>query len=89
MSRTREYSRAQRERVIKRKKYICTVCKGIPDYYKFDGQFSKGKTHCSCGLCRQRDPFGRHLLTLNEARADRRMREGMEYYQEFGLDEVS
>jgi hypothetical protein len=28
-------------------------------------------------------------LTLNEARAERRMREGMEYYQEFGLDEVS
>jgi hypothetical protein len=28
-------------------------------------------------------------LTLNEARAERRMREGMEDNQEFGLDEVS
>ena len=52
MSRSREYTRYQRRMHIGRKKRIvaevgCWV-------YKFDGQLSKGKIHCSCPMCRSK-----------------------------------
>jgi hypothetical protein len=50
MNRDREYYREMREKHIKRKKRISHQGRDYW-YYKFDGQYSKGKIHCSCPLC--------------------------------------
>jgi len=57
MKKTRAYRRSQRTRVIKRKvrllrryggeKYVSAWSRGGRI-----GRFSKGKIHCSCGMCR-------------------------------------
>lgn len=52
--RTLAYKRYQRHRAISRKKNICHKRDGS-DWYKHDGQYSKGKIHCGCGICK----FGR------------------------------
>lgn len=50
INRPRNYYRIQRIRHIKRKKRIV---KSYNDYwyYKYDGQYSKGKIHCDCPKC--------------------------------------
>ena len=48
------YRRAVRCKAIKRKKGISRAVYGF-DWYRYDGQYSKGKIHCGCGLCK----FGR------------------------------
>lgn len=68
--RTRAYRREMRKKHIMRKKRICNAhktfavfengkadfSKEVPmEWYKHDGQYSKGKIHCNCGLCK----FGR------------------------------
>ena len=64
MYRTREYRRDIRNRKIARKKRICNNY-GF-EWYKHDGQYSKGKIHCSCKSCK----YGRHynLPTLRDER---------------------
>lgn len=54
MKRDRGYFREMREKHIKRKK------KKSAHYwnYKFDGQYSKGKIHCSCEMCRSKTNNG-------------------------------
>ena len=66
MSRSRAYNRIQRKKAIKRKKRICAEFFGDRSWYKFDGQYSKGKAHCSCPMCREKDFRGKHILTLSE-----------------------
>ena len=46
----RGYYRYMRNKHISRKKRIVHE---MNDYwiYKYDGQYSKGKIHCSCGMC--------------------------------------
>lgn len=44
MARTRSYRREVRNKAIARKKWIC-------HHVYWDGQYSKGKIHCSCSLC--------------------------------------
>lgn len=52
MYRTREFRRDVRNRKIAHKKYICNHVNSIgSNWYKHDGQYSKGKIHCSCPLC--------------------------------------
>lgn len=50
MSRSRSFTRYQRKAHISRKKRI--IAGGNIWYYKFEGQLSKGKIHCSCPMCR-------------------------------------
>lgn len=50
MSRSRAYTRYQRRAHISRKKRI--IAEENIWYYKFEGQLSKGKIHCSCPMCR-------------------------------------
>ena len=75
MSRTRDFRRMLREKTIKRKKRICREKFIYPDVYRFDGQYDKGKIHCSCRMCREKDERGRHILTRSERNAIRRMYE--------------
>ncbi|MCM1527573.1 MAG: hypothetical protein NC091_10025 [Bacteroides sp.] len=56
--RGRAYLRNVRNKKIKRKKRISKAVYGW-DYYPHDGQYSKGKIHCGCGLCK----FGRKYGT--------------------------
>lgn len=52
MARTRSYRREVRNKAIARKKWICHhVYWDGQDWYEHDGQYSKGKIHCSCPLC--------------------------------------
>ena len=52
MEREKAYRRYVRNKAIKRKKRIRNkICGDGNTYYKFDGQYSKGKIHCSCPLC--------------------------------------
>lgn len=47
---SRQFRQHQRERAIVRKKEIAKAIYGT-DAYEVDGQYSKGKVHCSCPLC--------------------------------------
>ena len=42
---------------IQRKKHISNAVYGV-DWYKCDGQYSKGKIHCGCGLCKFGKRYG-------------------------------
>ena len=52
MNRSRAYYREQRERAIKRKKAISKKVYGFDWYRDYDGNYSKGKIHCGCGICK-------------------------------------
>lgn len=56
-----EYRRYVRNKTIIRKKRISNLVYGF-DWYRHDGQYSKCKIHCGCGLCK----FGKKydLLTI-------------------------
>ena len=45
------YRRYVRNKTILRKKRIGNSVYGL-DWYRHDGQYSKGKIHCGCGLCK-------------------------------------
>lgn len=59
MIRTRSYRREVHNKTIARKKRICRAIYGASiggvetpgKWYKHDGQYSKGKIHCSCKMC--------------------------------------
>lgn len=55
--RGREYRRYVRNKTILRKKCISNSVYGL-DWYKHDGQYSKGKIHCGCGLCKFGKRYG-------------------------------
>lgn len=49
--RGKAYHRDVRDKNIQRKKRISKAVYGL-DWYPHDGQYSKGKVHCGCGLCK-------------------------------------
>lgn len=58
----RRYYRIQRKKHINRKKKIIKEQNNYW-YYKHDGILSKGKIHCSCGMCRKKtNNKGKHRL---------------------------
>lgn len=66
MSRTRSFRRDVRNKTIARKKRICRAIYGASiggfenpgAWYKYDGQYSKGKIHCSCKMCTYSKYYG-------------------------------
>lgn len=52
--RNRNYVRRMRAKHIKRKKNIVKNIYRWDHYYPHDGQYSKGKIHCSCPMCNQK-----------------------------------
>ena len=56
--RDRAYRRLVRNTVIKRKKTICRNVYHLDSWYSFDGQYSKGKIHCGCGICKYGKKYG-------------------------------
>jgi hypothetical protein len=51
MYRTRSYRRDVRNRKIAHRKHIVHRYWDGCEWYKHDGQYSKGKIHCSCRMC--------------------------------------
>ena len=70
MSRSRAFTRYQRRAHISRKKRI--IAEENIWNYKFEGQLSKGKIHCSCPMCLVK------FYDCKQARDIRRM-DSMEY----------
>ena len=68
MNHSREYYRKMRKKHINRKKRIIknTRCW----YYKHEGTLSKGKIHCSCPYCNEKNLTHRHLITNQEIRSN-------------------
>lgn len=79
-NRTRDYYRKARAKSIRYRKGVVRSFgfhpiwdeayeSGIPFFYKYSGQFSKGKIHCSCPLCRHQEPKHqdkRNLLSMEQ-----------------------
>lgn len=63
--RNRAYLRNMRRKSIQRKKRISNSVYGF-DWYKHDGQYSKGKIHRGCGLCKFGKKYG--LPTIKSMR---------------------
>lgn len=63
--RDKAYLRDVRKRKIQRKKRINKAVYGL-DWYPHDGQYSKGKIHCGCGLCKFGKKYG--LPTIRDMR---------------------
>lgn len=61
----RAYTRGMRHHAISRKKAIVLNRDG-DDWYKHDGQYSKGKIHCGCKICKWSKHY--HLPTLRTER---------------------
>lgn len=55
--RGRGYQRYVRNKTILRKKRISNSVYGL-DWYNYDGQYSKGKIHCGCELCKFGKKYG-------------------------------
>lgn len=51
------YRRYVRNKTIQRKKSISNSVYGL-DWYHYDGQYSKGKIHCGCELCKYGRKYG-------------------------------
>lgn len=76
--RDRAYLRDVRNRKIQRKKRISKSVYGF-DWYKHDGQYSKGKIHCGCELCKFGKRYG--LPTVKDIREKSRERIMLEDYK--------
>ncbi len=63
--RDKAYLRDVRKRKIQRKKRISKTVYGL-DWYPHDGQYSNGKIHCGCGLCKFGKKYG--LPTIRDMR---------------------
>lgn len=76
--RNRAYFRKVRYKNIRRKKLISKSVYGL-DWYKHDGQYSKGKIHCGCGLCKFGKKYG--LPTYRDMREKSREKSLVEDYK--------
>ena len=64
-----DYRRYVRSKTILRKKCISNSVYGL-DWYKHNGQYSKGKIHCDYGLCKFGKGYG--LPTIRDMREFKR-----------------
>ena len=79
--RTRAFRRDVRNKSIKRKKAIVHSRDGS-DWYKFDGQYSKGKIFCDCGICKFSRKYG--LSTLKDEKETEIVKSALnDYYNEY------
>lgn len=65
--RTRAYRRNVRHKAICRKKGIVLARDGS-GWYKFDGQYSKGKIFCDCGICKPCRKWGLETIKMKKER---------------------
>lgn len=70
--RNRAYFRNMRRKSIQRKKRISNSVYGF-DWYKHDGQYSKGKIHCGCGLCKFGKKYGLPTIKCMRERSEEKI----------------
>ena len=75
--RTRAFRRNVRNKTIRRKKNIVLARDGH-DWYKFDGQYSKGKIFCDCGLCKFTRKYG--LATVKDVKESEIVKSAIDDY---------
>lgn len=79
--RTRAFRRDVRNKSIKRKKAIVYSRDGS-DWYKFDGQYSKGKIFCDCDICKFSRKY--ELPTLKDEKETEIVKSALnDYYNEY------
>jgi len=89
MSRSRAYTRHQRQRCIQRKKNL--IRDGKFWIYKYEGMLSKGKIHCSCWMCRTKSydypkiQDVRHRMAMDASEADLMFHEKNNTEKFFGI----
>ena len=81
-NRTKDYHRAQRDRIIRNRKQKSKSYYG-QEYYPDDNRYSKGKIFCSCWRCRSTDHRKRHIFTRQELITLVNMEEEIKLYDEF------
>lgn len=78
--RTRAFRRNVRNKSIRRKKSIVLFRDGS-DWYKFDGQYSKGKIFCDCSICKFSRKYG--LPTMKDEKESEIVKSAInDYYSE-------
>lgn len=79
--RTRAFRRDVRNKSIRRKKCIAISRDGA-DWYKFDGQYSKGKIFCDCGICKFSRKYG--LPTMKDEKEIEIIKSALnDYYSDY------
>lgn len=78
MQRSRSFRREVRNKVIRRKKRICKEIYLNNNWYKYDGQYSKGKIHCSCKMCTYSKTYD--LPRLSDIKDKEVVKEALEDY---------
>ena len=89
--RTRAERRKKNFSKIHHKKKLAKEIYGS-DYYEYDGQYSKGKIHCSCPLCSAKtNNKGRYGQSINYKHSENQKYESMQQqineYKEIGKSE--
>lgn len=72
------YRRYVRNKAILRKKCISKAVHGF-DWYRNNGQYSKGKIHCGCNICKPGKKYG--LPTIRDIREQSREKILMDDYK--------
>lgn len=67
-----EYQRYTRKKTILRKKRISKSVYGL-DWYYHDGQYSKGKIHCGCELCKFGKKYGLPSIIDNREKSKEKL----------------
>lgn len=67
---------------LRKKKLLSSIMHGDPNYYKHDGQYIKGKIHCSCPLCSAKtNNRGRYGVAKNYKHSDLQKLDSMKYQE--------
>ena len=92
-NRNRAYYRKMRAKHINRKKRV-----GWYWHYKYDGMYSKGKIHCSCGMCsaktrnkkyKRRHVHGNYAPNINYKHSDLQKIQSMDDKEKDWVNESS
>lgn len=79
--RTRAFRKDVRNKSIRRKKAI-VLSRDDSDWYKFDGQYSKGKIFCDCGICKFSRKYG--LPTMKDEKETEIIKSALnDYYNDY------
>ena len=81
MRRSKVYGRAQRERVIRKKKRISQILYGTDLYEGKDGKYNKCHLGCGCGLCKPTKRFRRPSFS-DQRKSERFLRDIEDFWKD-------
>lgn len=83
--RDRAYRRKKNFSKARRKKNICLSRDGS-DWYKHDGQYIKGKIHCSCPMCSNKTSRNGNAKNYTHSDATKLERDKLSLYEYLSED---